>query len=492
MLDSLPQEQWTRRRADHLLYRAGYGGTPGEREAFFQLGRTDGLEAAVDSLLNPDDDWNQYPFPEFTASAAQLDETSGGEAQRQFTVWFADHLATAGPVSAKMIKFFVDHFPIDWATLGNRNQKKYYLFKHIEYIRNRSTGDFRQLVKDISRSEGMIKMLDLDESKVNSVNENFGRELLELFTLGVDGGYTEEEVQVAAAAFTGYKTRNYSENVDDRNYPFEFYVQNSHVDDSDKHFFISQSSPANLTGSNQGDQAIDIIFSKDTCARHISWKLWRYFVAPDPGDSLLDALATQLKDVHDYQLKSFLKEVFMSEEFFAEKNIGRQIKDPLDFVVGTNKALDAPPLPPRVLFDGLLGMGIAVMFPPSIQGWPEPVGVGNEWLATGSMMFRMNMPGVWSHGNGDFFSSGSTRNEAEAYTGIDYDKIIPPELRSPENFNLLLTNLNHRLLPFHEIRGSQKRLLYERYREINDAFDSLEAAKDLLRLVMALPEYQLQ
>ncbi len=492
MLDPLPQNQWSRRKADHLHYRAGYGGTPEEREAFYQLGRRSGVAAAVDSLMNPEENWNDYPFPDWTNSAALLKAKAAEIGILEFTVWYLNHLRTARPVTGKMIKFFVDHFPIDWGTLGNKTQKHYYLFKHIQYIRSEAVGNFRQLVIDISRSEGMIKMLDLEESKVNSVNENFGRELLELFTLGVDGGYTEEEVQVAAAAFTGYKVRNYRSAAADGNYPFAFYIFNNHVDSSSKRFFVSQSSAANLTGGNQGDQAIDILTSRSACARHLSWKLWRYFVSPEPDSALLDALAVQLKDVHDYNLKPFLRELFLSEEFYAEGNIGRQVRDPLEYVLGTNSALDAPELPPLVLFRALERMGFLVMFPPSIQGWPEPEGAGNEWLSTGAMMFRLNFPGVWSHKNSTLFDDEFTNAEVGNYPGIDYDMLAPYELRAKQNFNLLLQKLNHRLLPFHELRGSQKRLLFDRYSSIFDSFGDTEAVKDLLRLIMALPEYQLQ
>jgi uncharacterized protein (DUF1800 family) len=492
MLDPLPQSDWSRLLADHLLFRAGYGGTPEVREAVYIAGRDGGVSAAVDLVLNPAPNWDAFPFPDWTASGPLLEQVAGGEGRREYAHWLADQMRRTTPVAGKMLKFWLDHFPIDWGTLGNRTQKLFYLFRHTDILRRGALGNFNQLLKDVSRSEGMIKMLDLDESKVGAVNENFGRELLELFTLGVDGGYDEDHVQTAAEAFTGYKVRSYNANADDRGYPFEHYVKTNHVDVSDKHFFVSESGAPNLTGNNQGDQAIDAITGRIACALHMCWKFWRYFVSPVPDEALIQQLAIRFQGTYGYEVEPVLREIFESRVFYAKDTIGRMVKDPIDWLLVNLNTLEAEMLPWRVQEATLSAMGYEPMYPPSIQGWPEPEGVGNQWLSTSSMVFRMNGPTIWTHKNTDLFSSKRTNAELEAYPEIDLDSIAPPHLRTKENFNLLLITLQKRFFPFHEIRGSQQRLLYDRFIRVRDAHDATEATRDVLRLILAMPEHQLQ
>ena len=492
MLDPLPQSQWTRRTADHLLFRAGFGGTLVERNQLYRTGRDQGVAAAVDLVLEPDADWDAYPFPAWTASGPLLQETNGGAGILEYTTWFVDQLRRTTPVAGKMLKFWLDHFPIDWGTLGSKEQKLYYIFKHTDVLRRESLGNFNTLLKDVSRSEGMIKMLDLEESRAGAVNENFGRELLELFSLGVDGGYDEDHVQIAAAAFTGYKVYPYRERDADRGYPFEFYRNSRHIDDSRKHFFVPDTAPPNLTGVNQGDQAMDVITGRIACAHHMCWKLWRYFVSPQPDDSLIRALALRFKDVYGYEVKPLLREIFQSEVFYADGVIGKMVKDPVDYILSILNGFEADLLPQRALVTALSTMGHEPMFPPSIQGWPEPDGVGNQWLSTSATIFRMNLPTLWTHGNTDVFSNGRANAELESYPAVELDAIAPPNLRTKGNFNLLMHTLQTRFLPFHELRGSQYRILYDRFVRMLETHDGSEATRDLLRLILALPEYHLE
>jgi len=528
MLDPLPQENWSRRHATHLLMRAGFGGTPEEQDALFQLGAEQGMEAAVDSLLETTEDWSNQPWPDWTMNEEDPNgDTFGGQniRRRELQLWYFRNLKEGQPLAGKLLKFFVDHFAVDSATIG-----QYYrfigLFRYFEMLRKHAAGNvagadqpfegderhvgtghygnFRTMVKHVSWGIAMIRTLDLYVSTARSINENFGRELLELFTMGIgshytdgDPEYTEEDVGAAAEAFTGRKIWNYRldrgiDQAGDRGLPpASTYQNNNQQDRSAKEFYGNTQMP---DGSDivDGDDIIELAFRSSRCAKYLSWKLWRYFASPNPSKELVAALAQKFRDTHDYEIRPFLKDVFMSEEFYDESVLNAQVKDAGDFFTCLEKQLGAE-LPTRdAIEDMMQQLGYEVLFPPSIAGWPEPEGEGNTWLATGSMVFRMNMPSIWSHRNYGIFTTGRTRNSMSNYPEIDWSAIIPKDLVAIENFPLLLDNLLNRFLPNRSLRKSQVRTLYERYSSISEQLGAEEGVKELVRLILALPEYQIQ
>jgi uncharacterized protein (DUF1800 family) len=543
MLDPLPQESWSRRAAIHLLNRAGFGGSPDEQEALFRLGEESGIEAAVDSLLETTEDWSSQPWPDW---ALRDKDTNGdfydpdgntetansnpnfrnqGIRRRELPRWYFQSLKEGQPLAAKLLKFFTDHFAIDSATIG-----QYFryigLLRYFDMLRKHAAGNvagqeapfegderlvpdghygnFRTMVNHVSWSIAMVRTLDLYVSTNSSINENFGRELLELFTLGVgstftndNDDYTEEDVGAAAEAFTGRKIWGYRydtgiDRAGQRNlHPAATYQVNNQQDNSAKTFFGNETMPG---GGDivDGDDIIELIFNSNRCAKHLSWKLWRYFASPNPSKDLVAALALRLRDTHDYEIRPFLKDIFLSEAFYDDAVINSQIKDAGDILTILEKQLEAPMISQDAIEDVMQQLGYEILFPPSIAGWPEPEGYGNTWLATGSVVFRMNMPSIWSHRNFDVLTSNRVRNSLDEYPEIDWDKIAPRELRTIENFPLLIDALTKRFLPNKALRKSQIRTLYQRYSAISEQLDSLEGVKELIRLLLALPEYQLQ
>ena len=544
MLDPLPQDSWSRRHATHLLNRAGFGGTPDEQEAFFRLGENNGVEAAVDSLLETTEDWTDQPWPDWALGEKDpngdfLDPNGNlsydnsnpnrrGQNIRRRDVmrWYFASLKEGQPLAAKLLKFFVDHFAIDSAGIA-----QYYryigLLRYFEMLRKHASGNvagtdapfedderlvpaghygnFRTLANHVSWSIAMVRTLDLYESTNRSINENFGRELLELFTLGVGSAftdenddYTEEDVGAAAEAFTGRKIYGFRYPGNDQAgnrglHPAAVWQNENLRDKSAKTFFGNATMPDGSDIVN-GDDIIELAFDSTRCAKHLSWKLWRYFASPNPSKALVEALALRFRDTHDYEIRPFLKDIFLSEAFYDDSVINSQIKDAGDFLTTLEKQLGAPLIPKDAIEDVMQQMGYEILFPPSIAGWPEPDGEGNTWLATGSMVFRMNMPSIWSHRNYNVFTNGRTRNSMvnESYPEVDWERIAPSELRSIENFPLLIDALCKRFLSDRKLRKSQIRTLYERYASISEQLDSLEGVKELVRLLLALPEYQIQ
>ena len=534
MLDPLPQESWSRRTATHLLQRAGFGGTPEEQEAFYQLGKEQGIEAAVDSLLEASEDWSSLSWPEWMQSEVDPNgETyaNQGIRRREFIQWYFKVLLQGQPLSAKLLKFFIDHFAVDSATVG-----QYYrwigMFRYTDLLRKHAAGNvagedapfegderlvppghygnFKTLVNHVSWSLGMIRTLDLYRSNRGNVNENFGRELLELFAMGIgseysdDPEYTEEDVAVAADAFTGRKFYNFRYFPDENRYtnpagdlnpplpPASVYQNRGQQDRNTKGPFYGYATTPDGSPIIDGDDVIDIIFDTDRCAKHLSWKLWRYFASPNPSKELVQALAYKLRDDHDYEIRPFLRDLFLSEEFYEDSVVSTQIKDAGDYFVCLAKQLGVT-LPTRdAMEDVMQQLGYEVIFPPSIAGWPEPDGPGNTWLATGAMVFRMNMPSIFTHHNYAVFTSGRTRNSMDEFPEADWNVIAPKELRRKEQFPLLLEQLKTRFMPNRELRKSQVRTLFDHYSSVSEELGELEGVRELVRLILALPEYQTQ
>lgn len=534
MLNPLPQESWSRRNATHLLQRAAFGGSPEEQEAFYQLGKEQGIEAAVDSLLETTEDWSALPWPEWMQSEVDPNgETYGNQGirRREYIHWYFRLLLEGQPLASKLLKFFIDHFAVDSATVG-----QYYrwigMFRYTEMLRKHAAGNvagedtafegderlvppghygnFKTLVNHVSWSLGMIRTLDLYQSNRGNVNENFGRELLELFALGIgsdytnDPEYTEEDVAVAADAFTGRKFYNFRYFPDENRYtnpagnqnpplpPASVWQNLNQQDRNTKGPFYGYTTTPAGGPIIDGDDIIEVIFDTDRCAKHLSWKLWRYFASPNPSKELVQTLAYKFRDDHDYEIRPFLKDLFLSEEFYAESVVNAQIKDAGDYFVSLVKQLGAA-LPTRDAMEDLMQqLGYEVLFPPSIAGWPEPDGPGNTWLATGAMVFRMNMPSIFTHHNYDVFVSARTRNTMDDFPEVDWNVIAPKELRRKEKFPLLLEELKKRFMPSRELRKSQVRTLFDRYSSVSDELGELEGVRELVRLILALPEYQTQ
>ena len=486
MLDPLPPDQWTKAAAAHLLSRAAFGGTHHQRKALFHLGRDQGVAAAVDSLLDLPVDWaGAFPLPAWAANLSNGDALAESDRNYDLTGWFLAQMAGAPGPAAKMFKFWVDHFPVRYEELF-KERRYVYFFRHFDLLRQHALGNFGDLFRQMSFSEGMMQMLSLSGSVRGAVNQNYGREAMELFTLGVNGGYTEADVAANAAAFTGHRlagTPPYLAYLDETRYatgPNQ--GQYRYVDDS----------PKTLLGQTirTYQDANDVLLASPATGRYLAWKLWRYFVAPAPADDLVAALGAAFQAVN-YEVKPFLRALFLSTEFYDPANVGTLVKDPEDWIVGACKALELPAPPPRTFSVTAEQLGRNVLEPTSIAGWPEPEGEGNEWLGAGAMISRMNLPLL--------FTDGSTKPLAKAYAvtrelplpAPDLTVIVPAELRDPARFGDLVNDLGKRLLPFTTLGDAQKQALLDYLTADHLAVGSDAFYRALIRQLMALPQFQL-
>ncbi len=381
MLTPLSSSRWSFDAAAHLLVRAGFGGLPAEIDRAQALGPENAVTTLVDaaprddsppSWAQPDDgqDLREQLKLAVTPQDKQLiqkilREKFNSEMKDLTRWWLTRMLNTTTPFVEKMTLFWHGHF----ATSGEKVRPAYKMWQQNETFRREGLGNFRNLVKAVARDPAMMVWLDTVQSKKEMPNENFAREVMELFTLG-EGHYTESDVKEAARAFTGYR-------IDQKDQSFRF---------APKQFDAGMKTFMGKTGPWDGDQVLDIIVSEPQCARFIGTKIWKFFAYDDPEPNLVDALASEMRNVH-FELRPFMKFLFLSEEFHSPKARNTQIKSPVQFLVQALRTLSIP-LPDSNFIDfAFRQMGQIPFFPPNVKGWDG----GKSWINTATLTFRYKL-----------------------------------------------------------------------------------------------------
>lgn len=404
--------EWTVQEAKHLLNRAGFGGAPGEVGSLHSLGR----ERAVDFLLKPAEKLDAHPKPAWaereTALAAMRQEamerrqvqretrdlskeeaaktirnmrrTQRQERRKQGVEaqgwWFRRMLRSEAPLREKMTLFWHDHF----ATSIQKVRQPVLLLNQNELFRAHACGNFRKLTLQMVEDPAMMLYLDTQRSSKANPNENFARELMELFTLG-EGNYTELDVKEAARAFTGYRLNRMTGEV--RHRPRNW-------DGGVKTVFGKK-------GRFKGEDVVALIFEKDECASFLAKKLWEYFAYESPPIAAVEALATTLRK-NDYELQPVLREIFLSKEFYGKKSMGSQIKSPVQYLVQLLKELEVKTVPTGLPIRSQNQLGQVLFMPPNVAGWDW----GKAWINTNTLLTRYNLAGELTKGS---FDEGNRR-----------------------------------------------------------------------------------
>ena len=395
MLTPLSPKEWDQTKAAHLLNRAGFGGTPTHVDSLVRSGMAATVRYLVDGpaapVPAPAPDWAKptdfaalkdevmqaaMSVPPGNEAATQTARREVQQARRRaegqhmldLGEWWLDRMReSVDPLEEKMTLFWHGHF----ATSAQKVRDPYFMWRQNQTFREHARGDFGVLVKAMSRDPAMIQWLDLRESRVRHPNENFAREVMELFTLG-EGHYTEKDVTEGARAFTGYR-------IDPRDSSFRFAAREH--DNTPKTFL-------GRTDVLDGDQAIDTILLQPACARYVAGKLWTFFAYENPPAPLIDALANTLR-TNRYEMRPALHQMFTSQEFYSAEAVRTQIKSPIQWVVQTARAMEIE-LPPRgPLAFALRQMGQVPFYPPSVKGWDG----GKAWISTSTLLTRYNLAG---------------------------------------------------------------------------------------------------
>ncbi len=354
---------WNERLAAHVLRRAGFGGSPQDIAAATAAG----MQTTVAKLVHPGAD----PLPPSPSGDISYDNSpTANLMQRRNAVmltqlwWLNRCLATPNPLQERMVYFWSNHFTSGIAQKGitpDMMVAQYSLFRRF------ALGNYAELTHEVSKDPAMLRYLDGIANRAQHPNENYARELMELFTMGV-GNYTEEDVRQSARAFTG--------NTVDRLSGQYMFNPRAH-DDGDKTFL-------GRTGNFDGDDIVDIIMQQPVTAGFMARKFLRAFVYDDPEPELIEAVADKFR-ASGYNVAVLMGVLLRSNIFYSDRAYRALVKSPIELCIGAMKTLGATAVGVRTL-GAMVSMGQIPMQPPNVAGWPG----GSLWLNTGAYTARSN------------------------------------------------------------------------------------------------------
>ena len=360
----------------HLMRRAGFGATYAELEE--RAAR--GYEATVEDLLHPE---GGPPAEQDLFDRYEAPSDAVGFRKASLPQWFYTMVRTGRPLEEKMALFWHGLF----ATAAVKVEANELLTGQIETFRTHSLGNFRTILVEVSKDPAMSFWLDNCQSHKEEPNENYGRELLELFAMGV-GNYTEDDVKAAARAFTGWTFRQVAVGPYRSVFPTFEYIAEDH-DDGEKEFLGEQ-------GRFNGEDIIDIIVRQPATARFVAAKLHNFFVSDEPDEEAIQTLARVYFE-SAYNIRSVMRTLLLSD-FFKEARFAK-VKSPVEMIVGISRLagdLDlagntylADVIPLDLIDEAVVrsaNMGQEPLNPPTVEGWHT----GKEWVDSGTLIERIN------------------------------------------------------------------------------------------------------
>ena len=365
----------------HLMRRAGFGATRNELEGYLE----DGYEATVDNLLDPGESGH---MPDDIIRRYHVDQSELRQLDGAGAYWLYRMLTTSNPLEEKLALFWHGLFATGYAKLNQARA----LLNQIEMFRHYGFGSFRDLLVELSRDPAMILWLDNNENHKEAINENYGRELLELFSMGI-GNYSEDDIKECAKAFTGWTLGN-AEYMSvraskDSIWPYGriawHYEYRADDHDGGEKKFLGK------VGNFNGEDIVDIIVTQEATARFLSTRLFQYF-ASDEVDSDGELVISGMMEAYfqsGYKVSAVLRSLFNSDYFKSDKCMYSRVKGPVESVVGTVRlagTYQEPTLDVHSLWAQTMFMGQGLLAPPTVEGWHE----GVEWIDSGSLVERIN------------------------------------------------------------------------------------------------------
>ncbi len=371
-----------RDKVAHLLRRFGLGASEQEVD-FYSNG---GLPKAIDRLLNYEqvDEGFDVQLERFAIGDKNLVPMPGLQAW-----WALRILSTRRPLQEKMTLFWHDHF----ATSASKVNIPPLMYQQNETLRRHATGSFAELLLEMSQDPAMIFWLDNQFNVKGKPNENFAREVMELFTLGV-GNYSEQDVQEAARAFTGWTYRQMGPLRRTQTKAAEFSLRSAQHDDGPKTLF-------GKSGAYGGEDVVKMLCDNPQTARYLTTKVWEWFVYPKPDPKLVEGFATKFM-ASGLNIKSLLRAIMESPEFYSDRAYRAVYKTPVDFVYPCARQLGIGEATIQqfhtsenvfvaargvmaALQQATKGMGMDLLFPPDVAGWEG----GQGWISSATMVERI-------------------------------------------------------------------------------------------------------
>jgi uncharacterized protein (DUF1800 family) len=368
------------RKNQHLLWRAGFG------PAVEQLGdlskftpkqyykalvkasarKPDYIDVADDylkGLVMGVEELGRQQKKELDADERKLRQQKNREGIKNLNMyWMHEMVNSAAQLREKMAFFWHGHFAC-------RNINIFYQQGLLDVIRRNALGNFGTMLKEVSKSAAMLNFLNNQQNRKDHPNENFAREVMELFTLG-RGNYTENDIKEAARAFTGWAAN----------------VKGDYVFRKFQHDFGSKT-VLGKTGDFDGGDVLDILLEQKQTARYISQKAYKFFVNEKVDMEKVEWLADRFYK-SDYDIAKLMEDIYTSDWFYEEKNMGAQIKSPVELLVGIQRMLPMKLENEEALMQLQRILGQLLFYPPNVAGWPG----GKNWIDSSSLMMRMRIP----------------------------------------------------------------------------------------------------
>ncbi len=365
----------------HLLRRAGFGATCDTLDAYTARG----YESVVEELLHPSD---PQAMPDDLIRRYHVDQSELRQLDAAGATWLYRMITTHCPLEEKMALFWHSLFATGYAKLNQARA----LLNQIDMFRRYGLGRFDTLLLELSKDPAMLLWLDNNTNHLGAINENYGRELLELFSMGI-GNYSEHDIKECARAFTGWTLGNAEYMAmrasKDSIWPYgriawHFdYRETDH--DHDEKTFLGE------TGRLNGEDIIAIIARQESTARFLSTRLFQFFAADEVDEAGQQTIAAMMRAYFDsqYEIRAVLRTLFYSPYFTSERAHYARVKGPTELLVGAIRlagSYHTPTLGAHQLAYQTLYMGQGLLQPPSVEGWHE----GIEWIDSGALVERIN------------------------------------------------------------------------------------------------------
>lgn len=358
----------------HLLSRAGFGINFSQIENI----KNDKNKALIKNLFKeypfkevnyntPDIVQIEYTDPKATADQKRETQKIIQKQNVELNLKFLDQITKSeDQLREKMAFFWHGHF----ATRVNNPKFNQQL---LNVIRKNALGNFKELLFEVSKSPAMLNFLNNQQNKKDHPNENFAREVMELFTMG-RGNYSETDIKELARAFTGW---GYNKEGD--------FIDRPKQHDTGTKTFLGK------TGNYNGDDVLNIILEQKVTAKFITTKIYKFFVNEIPDQSNINKLSEEFY-ASNYDIKKLMESIFSSSWFYDKKNVGNKIKSPTELIAGIIRILPMEIKNPEniTVYQKLLGQ--MLLFPPNVAGWPS----GKSWIDSSTLMLRLQIPQIWS------------------------------------------------------------------------------------------------
>ncbi len=399
LLDPLPAERFGYQQARHLMWRAGFGANDAQIRALADLGLEGAVSAVVDyedvpfepdardrfdrDIMRPltDDERrarrlatqrrDENTLARFRAMRQQAQRSDRAQMRELQKWWLTRMIQTARPLEEKLSLFWHGHFATSYRSV----EDSFHLYQQNRLFRGNAMS-YPRLLRGIIRDPAMLRYLNNNRNIKSSPNENLAREIMELFSLG-EGNYTEADIKNGARALTGYT------------YNDDAFVFNENQHDNGPKRVLG------MRGALDGDDFVTAILRNRACAPYMTHRLYRFFVAdipidpalaPAPHEAVIRRLANLMRK-DGYELKGWLRTLFMSRHFYSDAVMGQKIKSPVELAVGAIRSLGVPARDLGTLNRSLEGMGQNLFYPPSVKGWDG----GRMWINTSTLFQRQNL-----------------------------------------------------------------------------------------------------